>query len=77
MRQFQRISLSGAMIFALALGLSPGAANAGSTDTAAHEDGSYYYYEVDAHGNKTQYIDGLTEKELEDELGYPYNGAQS
>ena len=77
MRQFQRISLSGAMIFSLALGLSPGAANAGSADTAAHEDGSYYYYEVDAHGNKTQYIDGLTEKELEDELGYPYNGARS
>ena len=77
MRQFQRISLSGAMIFALALGLSPGAANAVSADTAAHEDGSYYYYEVDAHGNKTQYIDGLTEKELEDELGYPYNGARS
>ena len=46
MKQFQKISLSGAMISALVLGLSTGAANAGGSDTNAPEDGSYYYYEV-------------------------------
>jgi len=77
MRQFQKISLSGAMIFALALGLNPGAANAGSADTAPYDDGSYYYYEVNEHGDKTKYIDGLTKEELENKLGYPYNGDRS
>ena len=77
MRQFQKVSLSGAMIFTLAMGIGTGAANAGGTEDASHADGSYYYYEVDAHGNKTHYIEGLTEKGLEDELGYPYNGERS
>ncbi|MET3110663.1 hypothetical protein ABHD89_001065 [Salinicoccus halitifaciens] len=77
MKQFQKISLSGAMISALVLGLSTGAANAGGSDTTAHEDGSYYYYEVNEAGDKTKYIDGLTKKELEDKLGFPYNGESS
>lgn len=77
MKQFQKISLSGAMISALVLGLSTGAANAGGSDTTAPEDGSYYYYEVNEAGDKTKYIDGLTKKELEDKLGFPYNGESS
>src|SRR5690625_3842530 len=76
MRKFQKISLSGAMIFALAVGLNPGSAHAESKG-AAHEDGSYYYYEVDEHGDKIRYIDGLTKVELEEKLGYSYNGDRS
>lgn len=77
MRRYQRISLSGAMIFTLTLGLGTGAAEAGGMEASPHEDGSYHYYEVDANGDKTQYIDGLTEEELEGKLGYPYNGDRS
>ncbi|MFD2831341.1 hypothetical protein [Corticicoccus populi] len=32
------------------------------------EDDSYYYYEVDEDGKKTEYIDGLTKKELKKKL---------